>query len=71
MEGIENIVDYSSIGRVFELVSRFTVNSADAQTWLNSPHPDLGERTPLYAILEGYASAVVCMLENALMGIPT
>ena len=60
-----------SIGRVFELVLRFTVCPADAQIWMNSPHPDLGGRTPLGTILEGKAEAVVTMLENAMMGLPT
>jgi hypothetical protein len=38
---------------------------------LNSPHPDLGERTPLDVMLNGQADAVVTLLENAVAGLPS
>jgi DNA-binding response OmpR family regulator len=51
------------------LIARFTRSPEDTRKWLNSPHPDLGKKTPLDAILRGRASAVVTILENALTGI--
>lgn len=40
------------------------------RAWLNSPHPDLGNRTPISVMLEGHAEAVLTILENALAGVP-
>jgi CheY-like chemotaxis protein len=39
------------------------------RAWLNSPHPDLGDRTPISVMLEGHADAVLTILENALVGV--
>ena len=39
--------------------------------WLNSPHPDLGTRTPMQVILDGQVGAVRTILENAIAGTPT
>jgi CheY-like chemotaxis protein len=39
--------------------------------WLNSPHPDLGTRTPMQVILGGQVGAVRTILENAIAGTPT
>jgi CheY-like chemotaxis protein len=39
------------------------------RAWLNSPHPDLGSRTPISVMLDGHADAVVTILENALVGV--
>jgi hypothetical protein len=47
------------------------VDRAAVLAWLNHPHPDLGERTPLDVILEGHPDAVKNMLQAAVMGIPT
>ncbi|MGI8554414.1 MAG: antitoxin Xre/MbcA/ParS toxin-binding domain-containing protein [Dehalococcoidia bacterium] len=41
------------------------------EAWLTSPHRDLGGRTPLQVIREGYADAVEGMLAGALEGIPS
>jgi len=46
-------------------------DDAAVRVWLNSPHPDLGLRTPLQVILEGHAGAVETMLANASEGIPS
>lgn len=40
------------------------------RAWLNSPHPGLGDRTPISVMLEGHAEAVLTILENALAGVP-
>lgn len=40
------------------------------RAWLNSPHPGLGNRTPISVMLEGHAEAVLTILENALAGVP-
>ncbi len=39
--------------------------------WLNSPHPDLGQRTPLDVILLGHPNAVKNMLQAAIIGTPS
>lgn len=39
--------------------------------WLNSAHPDLGNRSPLSLILDGKATDVLEMLEGALEGQPS
>jgi hypothetical protein len=56
--------------RSLALLSRATRNRREARAWLNTPHPDLGEKTPLDVILEGHADAVVTLLENAMAGLP-
>lgn len=39
------------------------------RAWLNSPHPDLGQRSPISVLLDGHADAVLTILENALVGV--
>ena len=46
-------------------------DQATVRAWLNSPHPDLGMRTPIEVILNGRVGALSTILENALAGIPT
>jgi hypothetical protein len=57
-----------SIKRTLEVLEQVFVNRSAVLAWLNSPHPDLGRRTPLQVILEGYPDAVEDMLEGALTG---
>jgi hypothetical protein len=45
-------------------------NRSAVLAWLNNPHPDLGERTPLDVILQGYPDAVKHMLQAAIVGTP-
>ena len=59
------------IKRSLELISRMTRGRQDARAWLNNPHPDLGDQTPLEVILSGRAGALVTLLENAMAGIPS
>jgi uncharacterized protein (DUF2384 family) len=59
------------IKRSLELVSRVTRDEKEARVWLNNPHPDLDNQTPLQVILEGNADAVITLLENAISGIPS
>ena len=59
------------IKRSLALISRGTRNRREARAWLNSPHPDLGEKTPLEVMLSGHADAVVTLLENAIAGLPS
>ena len=59
------------IKRSLALISRATRNRREARAWLNSPHPDLGERTPFDVMLGGQADAVVTLLENAIAGLPS
>ena len=60
-----------SIKRVLEILDQVFVNRSTALAWLNSPHPDLGQRVPLDVILEGYPDTVEDMLEAALTGTPS
>jgi hypothetical protein len=59
------------IKRSLALLSRVTRNRRDARAWLNSPHPDLDEKTPLEVMLSGHADAVVTLLENTIAGLPS
>lgn len=58
------------IKRSLTLISQVTRNRHQVLVWLNSPHPDLDEQTPLAVILSGRADAVVTLLENAIAGLP-
>ena len=53
------------------ILSELFRDQSTVRAWLNSPHPDLGKRTPLAVILEGHGDAVATILENALEGIPS
>jgi uncharacterized protein (DUF2384 family) len=57
--------------RVLALLTRATRNRKEARAWLNTPHPDLDERTPIDVMLSGRADAVITLLENALAGLPS
>lgn len=59
------------IKRSLEILSELISDPADIRAWLNSPHPDLEDRTPIQVILEGHAGALRTILENAISGIPT
>jgi uncharacterized protein (DUF2384 family) len=59
------------VKRTLELVSQVTRDRREALAWLNNPHPDLGNETPLRVLLRGHADAVVTLLENALAGLPS
>jgi uncharacterized protein (DUF2384 family) len=60
-----------SIKRILEILEQVFPTRAAALAWLNNPHVDLGRRTPLEVILEGYPVAVEDMLEAALIGLPS
>ncbi len=60
-----------SIKRILEILEQVFPSRSSVLAWLNCPHPDLGGRTPLAVILEGYPDAVEDMLEGALLGIPS
>lgn len=50
----------------------FLLRSRDqVLAWMNSPHPDLGGRTPLNLVLAGKATTVAELLEAALAGQPS
>jgi DNA-binding response OmpR family regulator len=59
------------IKRSLEILQELIGDPAAVRAWLNSPHPDLGLRTPMRVILEGNAGALHTILENALAGIPS
>jgi hypothetical protein len=46
-------------------------NRSAVLAWLNSPHPDLGQRTPMDVILQGHPNAVKNMLQAAVIGTPS
>ena len=59
------------VKRSLEILHELLGDPAAERAWLNSPHPDLGMRTPLQVILEGNGRALWTILENALEGIPS
>jgi antitoxin Xre/MbcA/ParS-like protein len=59
------------IKRALELVSQVTRDRREALAWLNNPHPDLGNDTPLQVLLRGHANVLVTLLENAIAGVPS
>ena len=59
------------IKRTLVILSDLFRDQRTVRAWLNSPHPDLGKRTPLAVILEGHGDAVATILENAIEGIPS
>jgi CheY-like chemotaxis protein len=59
------------IARSLAILFQLLGSKESVQTWMNSPHPDLGGRTPISVILEGKARAVSDMLEAALAGQPS
>lgn len=60
-----------SIKRTLEILEQIFVDRPAVLAWLNSPHPDLGRRTPLDVIVQGYPDTVEDMLEAALAGTPS
>ena len=60
-----------SVKRIVEILEQVFADRSAVLSWLNSPHPDLGRRTPLDVILQGYPDAVEDMLEAALTGTPS
>jgi len=58
------------IKRVLTILSGMVGDQRMVRAWLNSPHADLGMRTPIQVMLEGHVDAVLRILENALEGIP-
>jgi CheY-like chemotaxis protein len=59
------------IARSLTILFQLLGSKESVRTWMNSPHPDLGGRTPISVILEGKARAVSDMLEAALAGQPS
>lgn len=60
-----------STRRILEILGQVYGDPQAVRTWLRSPHPDLGHRTPREVILQGYPDAVEDMLEASLVGLPT
>ena len=54
-----------------EILATVVGDPAMIRAWLNSPHPDLGRRTPLQVMLDGHAEVVEGMLEDAMAGAPS
>lgn len=60
-----------SIKRSLVILEDVLGDRSSALIWLNSPHPDLGQRTPMSVLLEGRTQVVEGMLQAALEGIPS
>jgi CheY-like chemotaxis protein/uncharacterized protein (DUF2384 family) len=58
------------IKRALTILNDVVGDQQTVRAWLNSPHVDLGMRTPIQVILEGHVDALLRLLENALEGIP-
>jgi CheY-like chemotaxis protein len=59
------------IARSIAILFRLLGSRDRIVAWLNSPHPDLEDHTPLSLILDGKANAVAEMLEAVLEGQPS
>jgi CheY-like chemotaxis protein len=59
------------IARTITILSDLFGSKENVRTWMNSPHPDLGNETPIHLILEGKAQIVADLLEAALAGQPS
>jgi len=55
--------------KIHRLVNHY-FRGKDIQTWLNSPHPLLDDKTPQSLINDGHADAVLILLESVRDGIP-
>jgi response regulator RpfG family c-di-GMP phosphodiesterase len=61
----------SPIARILGILVPLLRSRENILAWLNSPHPDMGGRTPMSFILDGKAVAVAELLEAALAGQPS
>jgi hypothetical protein len=61
----------TAIETILNVLARVIGDRPTILAWLNSPHPDLGMRTPMQVMLDGHADAVEGMLMNAVWGIPS
>jgi DNA-binding response OmpR family regulator len=59
------------VARSLTILAQLLGSKEQVRTWMNSPHPDLGGRTPMSLVMEGKARAVRDMLESALAGQPS
>lgn len=59
------------IKRCLEILQEMLGEPSAVRAWLQSPHPDLGGRTPMSVILDGRVGALQTILENAAEGIPS
>jgi|ERR671925_1583266 CheY-like chemotaxis protein len=59
------------IARSLTILMQLLGTRETVRTWMNSPHPDLGGRTPISVILEGKGRTVSDMLEASLEGQPS
>lgn len=60
-----------SIKRSLEILEQVLGDKPRVLAWWNSPHVDLGQRTPIQVLLEGRAQVIEDMLEAALEGLPS
>ena len=63
--------DLAPIARILGILVPLLRSRERVLAWLNSPHPDIGGRTPMSFILDGKAVAVAELLEAALAGQPS
>ena len=57
--------------RIHVILMEMLGDQKTVRAWLNSPHVNLGQRSPISVMLEGHADAVLTILENALAGVPS
>ena len=58
------------VKRCLEILQEFFQKPETVRVWLNTPHPDLEDRSALEVILANNARAVLILLENAAAGVP-
>jgi hypothetical protein len=59
------------IKRSLQILEEVLGDRPSVLAWWNSPHTDLGLRSPLEVLLGGQGQAVADMLEAAVMGTPS
>ncbi|MEK7405590.1 MAG: antitoxin Xre/MbcA/ParS toxin-binding domain-containing protein [Acidobacteriota bacterium] len=60
--------ELAPIARTVGILQEFLRSPEEIRAWLNSPHPDLGNETPMSLLLDGKGVGVADMLEAALAG---
>lgn len=67
---MENENKDDKVREVMKILKDVLIEERGINVWLNTPLPELGDRTPRWCIDNGYVGAVLTILHNAIEGIP-
>lgn len=59
------------LARALSILSERLGPAREVRAWLNHPHPDLGDRTPMSVVLSGKSEVLADMLRAAVAGQPS